>query len=110
MIEDIREKIEVIGAQIAAEWETLAGEAQGGVDSERAAANRGRDMQRQRLERNYLLAELAGKGFLPSYGFPPDVVQFVPETTPDRLDRDRKSVVEGIRGSARVDHGGRRIL
>src|SRR3546814_1821525 len=65
MIEDIREKIEVIGAQIAAEWETLAGEAQGGVDSERAAANRGRDMQRQRLERNYLLAELAGKGFLP---------------------------------------------
>src|SRR3546814_14513565 len=90
MIEDIREKIEVIGAQIAAEWETLAGEAQGGVDSERAAANRGRDMQRQPLERNYLLAELAGKGFRPSYGFPPEVVQCVTETTPDRMGRERQ--------------------
>lgn len=90
MVEDIRDKIEAIGAQIAAEWETLAGEAQGGVDSERAAANRGRDMQRQRLERNYLLAELAGKGFLPSYGFPTDVVQFVTETTPERMDRERQ--------------------
>src|SRR3546814_16872895 len=47
-------------------------------------------MQRQRLERNYLLAELAGKGFLPSYGFPTDVVQFVTETTPERMDRERQ--------------------
>src|SRR3546814_16309163 len=47
-------------------------------------------MQRQRLERNYLLAELAGKGFLPSYGFPTDVVQFVAETTPERMDRERQ--------------------
>lgn len=90
MIEDVRDKIEAIAAEITAEWETLAGEAQGGADSERAAANRGRDMQRQRLERNYLLAELAGKGFLPSYGFPTDVVQFVTETTPERLDRERE--------------------
>src|SRR3546814_16364342 len=47
-------------------------------------------MQRQRLERNYLLAELARKGFLPSYGFPTDVVQFVTETTPERMDRERQ--------------------
>jgi DEAD/DEAH box helicase domain-containing protein len=36
--------------------------------------------QRERLVGEYLLGELAGRGFLPGYGFPTDVVPFIPTT------------------------------
>lgn len=40
------------------------------------------------LAGNYLLGELAGRGFLPSYGFPTDVVPFITETAEERKRRE----------------------
>lgn len=44
--------------------------------------------QLQRLEKEYLLGELAASGFLPGYGFPTGVVPFV-TTTVEELHRER---------------------
>ncbi|HYC66581.1 DEAD/DEAH box helicase [Brevundimonas sp.] len=79
---ELRERMETVAAEILAEWESLA--RQGPNDTLTTIENRPRDLQRERLEKAYLLSELAGRGFLPSYGFPTDVVQFATDTTGDR--------------------------
>lgn len=90
LFETLRERLVRVAAALAAEWEALAPGGDVAGDTERAAANRARDLQRQRLERNFLLAELSGRGFLPSYGFPTDVVQFVTETGAERDAREQE--------------------
>jgi hypothetical protein len=84
LVESLRDRMEGIREDLRAEWDSLAGNADAGADAERQAANRARDRQRRRLERAYLLGELANRGFLPSYGFPTHVVQFVTETAAER--------------------------
>jgi DEAD/DEAH box helicase domain-containing protein len=88
LFETLRESMFRVRHAVEAEWEALAPPADIGADTERAAANRNRDLQRRRLERNFLLTELAGRGFLPSYGFPTDVVQFLTETWAERRARE----------------------
>ncbi|ESY44731.1 hypothetical protein X747_05375 [Mesorhizobium sp. LNJC384A00] len=93
LIEVLRTRMEGITAELRAEWEALASatsESPAG-DVELAAVNKARELQRRRLERGYLLGELAGRGFLPSYGFPTDVVQFVTETASEKSAKERLS-------------------
>lgn len=52
-------------------------------------AGKGNQRQLRRLREEYLLRELAGRGFLPGYGFPTDVVCFV-NLTIDMLKRSRQ--------------------
>jgi hypothetical protein len=97
LIEILRGRIDRIGFEIQAEWDALAGtgsETSKG-DVEFAPAKRARELQRVRLERGHLLGELAGRGFLPSYGFPTDVVQFVTETANERATKNTSSQEEG---------------
>lgn len=61
--------------------------------------------QRQRLTGEYLLGELAGRGFLPGYGFPTAVVPFIPTTLKElrqeqrrRQERERDDVPSRRRG------------
>lgn len=93
LIEVLRARIDRIAAEILAEWEALASTASEtpAGDVELAAINKARELQRRRLERGYLLGELAGRGFLPSYGFPTDVVQFVTETASEKAAKQRAS-------------------
>jgi hypothetical protein len=83
LFERTREAMERIQADLAAEWDALKDETVRGA-AINAAASKLREFQRRRLEQNYLLGELAGRGFLPSYGFPTDVVPFVTETAEER--------------------------
>ncbi len=53
---------------------------------EETPAGKGNQRQMRRLREEYLLRELAGRGFLPGYGFPTDVVCFV-NLTIDMLKR-----------------------
>lgn len=46
--------------------------------------------QLRRLEDEYLLSELAARGFLPGYGFPTAVVPFVPDTAEEMEARGRR--------------------
>lgn len=92
----VRDQMEIVGAELLAEWEALQGPAAAAPADGRAVVARARDFQRERLERGYLLSELAGRGFLPSYGFPTDVVQFATETAGEKRrrkaeDEDRNS-------------------
>lgn len=91
LIENLRTRMERISTDLRAEWEALAPvDKNGGIgDVELSGANRAREIQRSHLERGYLLGELAGRGFLPSYGFPTDVVQFVTETAGERIAQRR---------------------
>lgn len=86
LVETLRGRMERIASAIRFEWDALKATdvGAGPGDVELAAANKAREIQRRRLERGYLLGELAGRGFLPSYGFPTDVVQFVTETASER--------------------------
>jgi DEAD/DEAH box helicase domain-containing protein len=79
LFEGVRDRIERIQTDLEAEWQTLRDETITG-ETGASAANKAREYQRRRLEQNYLLGELAGRGFLPSHGFPTDVVPFVTET------------------------------
>ena len=79
LFEGVRDRIERIQTDLEAEWQALRDETITG-ETGASAANKAREYQRRRLEQNYLLGELAGRGFLPSHGFPTDVVPFVTET------------------------------
>lgn len=46
------------------------------IDDKKAAAYRAMDAQLNRIEKEYLLSELADRRFLPGYGFPTDIVSF----------------------------------
>ncbi|MBP1884883.1 DEAD/DEAH box helicase [Sinorhizobium mexicanum] len=97
LIEALRDRMDRIANEIQAEWEALepaSGTGSSG-DVELSAVNRARELQRRRLERGYLLGELAGRGFLPSYGFPTDVVQFVTETASEKAAMDRARAEDG---------------
>lgn len=91
LAETLRTRMERIAAEIRAEWDALAAAEPGSSsgDSDLAAVNKAREIQRSRLEGGYLLGELAGRGFLPSYGFPTDVVSFVTETARERAAKKR---------------------
>lgn len=93
----VRDQLETVGDELLAEWEALQGLA-AGLAVERTVVGRARDFQRERLEKGYLLSELAGRGFLPSYGFPTDVVQFATETSSERR---RRLAEEENRSSSR---------
>ncbi len=84
LFEDVRDSIEQIATGLAAEWDALLGD---GVEGEGKALLKAREYQRKRLQDNYLLAELAARGFLPSYGFPTDLVAFVTATGEERRRR-----------------------
>lgn len=56
---------------------------------EETPAGKGNQRQLRRLREEYLLRELAGRGFLPGYGFPTDVVCFV-NLTIDMLKRTKQ--------------------
>jgi DEAD/DEAH box helicase domain-containing protein len=85
----VRDQMETVAAELSAEWEALQGRSAAAAESTagRPVVARARDLQRERLERGYLLSELAGRGFLPSYGFPTDVVQFATETQGEKRKR-----------------------
>ena len=51
------------------------------------------ERQLRRLEREYLLSELANRQFLPGYGFPTGIVSFIPTTIGDL--RRRQAAREG---------------
>lgn len=46
------------------------------IDDKKAAASRAMEAQLSRIEKEYLLSELANRRFLPGYGFPTDIVSF----------------------------------
>ncbi len=56
---------------------------------EETPAGKGNERQLRRLREEYLLTELASRGFLPGYGFPTDVVSFV-NLTIDMLKRSKR--------------------
>ncbi|MGX1742109.1 DEAD/DEAH box helicase [Bosea sp. NPDC055353] len=84
LFEAARDAIERVRSGLEAEWDALRDER---VSSD-VAAGRAREFQRKRLQGAYLLGELSGKGFLPSHGFPSDVVAFVTETGDEKRRRD----------------------
>lgn len=65
--------------------------AHGGTEAQQVESPVGKaiGLQLKRLRGEYLLAELASKGFLPGYGFPNDIVPFIP-TTLQQLDWERQ--------------------
>lgn len=93
LIQTLRDRMQRISSELEAEWGALSAPLHTDLASEGdlVAINKARELQRKRLERGYLLGELAARGFLPSYGFPTDVVQFVTETAGER---DAKSDLE----------------
>jgi DEAD/DEAH box helicase domain-containing protein len=95
LFETVRQSIEAIQKDLLAEWSALAEESDAHQEEGVAKA---RKMQRHRLEQEYLLRELAGRGFFPSYGFPTDVVPFVTETAAERRRRRgaRQEQDEGV--------------
>lgn len=84
LFETVRGSIEAIQKDLLAEWSALAEESD---TRQEEGVTKARQMQRRRLEQEYLLRELAGRGFLPSYGFPTEVVPFVTETAAERRRR-----------------------
>jgi hypothetical protein len=72
-----------------AEWDGLQAQAAG---LERAAAKKAVGFQLARLCGEFLLSDLADRGFLPGHGFPTNVVQFVHK---DELDADERSDTDG---------------
>jgi ATP-dependent helicase YprA (DUF1998 family) len=73
-IDETRDAILRARQAFAEEWESVR------YDLEGASQTGGRktalEMQLRRISNEYLLADLAGRGFLPGYGFPTDVVTF----------------------------------
>jgi hypothetical protein len=73
-IDETRDAVLRARQTFAEEWESIR------YDLDAAKQGDGRktalEMQLRRLSNEYLLADLAGRGFLPGYGFPTDVVTF----------------------------------
>lgn len=76
----VRGEIEAIRTELQAECDALTEQP---VDGQKTA-EKAKNFQRDRLLKSQLLSELAGRGFLPSHGFPTDVVPFVTETLEER--------------------------
>ncbi|WP_377848533.1 DEAD/DEAH box helicase [Bosea sp. UC22_33] len=84
VFERARDAIERVRLGLEAEWDALSDD----KASTDVAAGRNREFQRRRLRDAYLLGELSGKGFLPSHGFPSDVVAFITETGEEKRRRE----------------------
>lgn len=96
LLETARESIRDVDADIYLEWRALADNAGGEEALGRAVA-----AQLKRLTQGYLLTELAGRGFLPGYGFPTDVASFVTSNAHDRRRDDKDGPEEKSRFAPR---------
>ena len=78
LIDQTAKEIKEISEKWLSEWEQLDTDAQEFQQHHRqnSPARRAIDFQKKRLEDEYLLRELATKGFLPAYGFPTDIASF----------------------------------
>ncbi|PSV27995.1 DEAD/DEAH box helicase [Photobacterium sp. GB-72] len=68
-------------------YESLRSQIEATSDST-SPASRKLERQLKRLERDYLLAELANTGYLPGYGFPTGVVQLITDNRSENNSRD----------------------
>lgn len=82
--EDCRVEIEEVRADLNSEYAALVEQVGSNPDEVR---NRAVHWQLRRLSEAFLLGELAGRGFLPSYGFPTDVVPFITESFAETVSR-----------------------
>jgi hypothetical protein len=73
-LDETRDAIQRARAEFAKEWEAIRFDITDTRDNAARASALGRQMKR--LTGEYLLGDLAGRGFLPGYGFPTDVVNF----------------------------------
>ncbi len=93
-------EIEAIAQAWQAEWNNLlAEEAEARADGEESPAFRAATIRKRRAADEYLLRELATRGFLPAYGFPTNIASF------DNLTR---SQLHRQRGAGRDDNRYRR--
>jgi hypothetical protein len=77
-IDETREAILHVRVDFSNEWDAIRFDF---VDSkEDSLKNRALELQIRRLTGEFLLGDLAGRGFLPAYGFPTDVVNFDTDT------------------------------
>lgn len=72
------DEMEVTSARWLGEWEQLEREEKEVLskDDERSPASRAVTFHKKRLSEEYLLRELATRGFLPAYGFPTNITSF----------------------------------
>lgn len=89
LFEDTCISLEIAEESFRAEWDGLQAQAAG---LDRAAAKKAVGFQLARLCGEFLLSDLADRGFLPGHGFPTNVVQFVHK---DELDSDERSDTDG---------------
>ena len=96
---DSTEQLSVLASRWREEVEALneQNDANAGADGRETPAQVAIRYQLKRIRGEYLLSELAAHGFLPGYGFPTDVVPFVP-TTAEELRRQRKAGNVGTPG------------
>ncbi len=95
-------------AELAALRDDL--EAFGGTSSngEKTPAELAISRQIHRIEGEYLLSELASRGFLPGYGFPTSVVPFIPTTLRQLRHEERRRRRRAAAGQDREDRPARR--
>jgi len=74
VIDDTRGSIERARDEFAREWEAIRYDMESAQDGK--AKHTALERQMRRLTGEFLLGDLAGRGFLPGYGFPTDVVNF----------------------------------
>jgi DEAD/DEAH box helicase domain-containing protein len=74
VIDETRDAIRRIREAFANEWEAIRYDIVSIKDT--GARKSALDMQMRRLVGEFLLSDLSGRGFLPGYGFPTDVVNF----------------------------------
>jgi DEAD/DEAH box helicase domain-containing protein len=77
-IDETREAILRVRVDFSNEWDAIRFEF--GDSKEDSPKNRALELQIRRLTGEFLLGDLAGRGFLPAYGFPTDVVNFDTDT------------------------------
>lgn len=97
---DVAEQLRQVRELWLNEWRVLDGDLRN-LPAEDQGARRAIEMQKKRLEEEYLLKELASRGFLPGYGFPTNVVSFYNTTAADRRPRGGETWREDNRFSSR---------
>lgn len=87
LIENARKSILGVKNKWLLRYETLKHQLDNAQGSDNGATKK-LERQLKRIERDYLLAQLADSGFLPGYGFPTGVVQLITENRADKSTRD----------------------